>query len=171
MTTTPRTKLIPDGYWLIWSNEHNAYCRPNRCGYTHAAKDAGRYTAQEANKICEDARPGRMNLSSDGHIPPEMMVPAPELVGYFNSSVSAKAIVRRADKITAKSDSNGVFDSRLLSLAVSVAGHRYYPDWLFDGYRVYQYLSPGEQDHGRTSAENVSDVLDAIHRLIDSEGE
>lgn len=45
-------------------------------------------------------------------------------------------------------------------------GNEKFPDVLFDGYAVLQAL--GEKAKARTSAENVSDVLDAVVRLIRS---
>jgi hypothetical protein len=41
--------------WLIWSNEHLAYWKPNRCGYTKFAEEAGIYTFNEAEEICNKA--------------------------------------------------------------------------------------------------------------------
>lgn len=38
------------------------------------------------------------------------------------------------------------------------------PDWVFDGYAVFEHLSDKAQR--RTSAENVSDTLDAIKALL-----
>jgi hypothetical protein len=37
--------------FLIWSIEHNAWWRPERCGYTLRAAEAGRYPVSEANLI------------------------------------------------------------------------------------------------------------------------
>ncbi|NOU05324.1 MAG: hypothetical protein HOO99_03995 [Hyphomicrobiaceae bacterium] len=41
--------------FLIWSNEHRAWWKPGRCGYTADIAQAGLYTAEAANAICEDA--------------------------------------------------------------------------------------------------------------------
>jgi hypothetical protein len=56
--------------WLIWSNEHRAYWRPNMAGYTTFAKAAGRYTYTQAIEICRDAR----SHGDDGTPPPETMI-------------------------------------------------------------------------------------------------
>lgn len=56
--------------WLIWSNEHRAYWKPNMCGYTTFASAAGRYTEEEAIEICRDAR----SHDEDGTPPPETMI-------------------------------------------------------------------------------------------------
>lgn len=44
--------------WLIWSNEHGAWWRPNSAGYTTFLGGAGRYSEQEAIDICRTARNG-----------------------------------------------------------------------------------------------------------------
>lgn len=45
--------------YLIWSNEHRAWWKPHRQGYTKRVKDAGRYSEAEVLEICTDAIPGR----------------------------------------------------------------------------------------------------------------
>jgi hypothetical protein len=40
---------------LIYSLEHNAYWKPERCGYTSDREIAGRYPRAEARAICDDA--------------------------------------------------------------------------------------------------------------------
>lgn len=55
--------------WLIWSNEHTAFWRPNSAGYTTHAEAAGRYTESEAMDICRNARSRVPGLP-----PPETMV-------------------------------------------------------------------------------------------------
>ncbi len=45
----------PTDYWLIWSNEHGAWWRPDSCGYTTIESEAGRYTLKEAQEICRDS--------------------------------------------------------------------------------------------------------------------
>jgi len=66
---------MPELY-LIWSNEHCRWWAPNHCGYVSIISHAGRYTRQEAEKICEGA-----NFAlPDGHEPNEVLVLAPEYV-------------------------------------------------------------------------------------------
>lgn len=45
--------LIPKREWLVWSNEHRAWWRPERCGYTSDVGGAGLYTEEEADECCE----------------------------------------------------------------------------------------------------------------------
>ena len=37
--------------YLIWSFEHNAWWRPNECGYTENIDEAGRYEPEDAKRI------------------------------------------------------------------------------------------------------------------------
>lgn len=60
--------------WLIWSNEHRAWWRPNSMGYTIHRAAAGRYTWAEALDIVEGANSG---LDKE---PNEAMVPVHEVV-------------------------------------------------------------------------------------------
>lgn len=41
--------------FLIWSIEHNAWWRPERCGYTMRVAEAGRYPRTTARAIVADA--------------------------------------------------------------------------------------------------------------------
>lgn len=42
--------------WVIWSNEHQAWWRPNGRGYTLDWKEAGLYTTEEADKIIKGSK-------------------------------------------------------------------------------------------------------------------
>lgn len=58
--------------YLVWSNEHRAYWRPNKSGYTTNWLEAGRYSADDAAECCsrrtwEPCKP-----------PPEVMILAPD---------------------------------------------------------------------------------------------
>jgi len=49
--------------YLIWSEEHGAWWKPESSGYTDSIKEAGRYTKAQAFQIIHDAnqycqRPG-----------------------------------------------------------------------------------------------------------------
>lgn len=46
--------------YLIWSNEHTAWWRPESAGYTVSIDHAGRYSRDEAMKICKGANWGFM---------------------------------------------------------------------------------------------------------------
>lgn len=57
--------------FLIWSNEHEGWWRPNRQGYTAHKHQAGFYTFDEAVNICIDAN----EFQEFGEKPNEMMFP------------------------------------------------------------------------------------------------
>lgn len=48
LSASPSPPLAEGGGYLIWSNEHRAWWRPNRMGYTIHIEAAGRYTREEA---------------------------------------------------------------------------------------------------------------------------
>ena len=53
--------------YVVWSNEHRAWWRPNSSGYTRHVERAGRYTRDEALSISFKARNGwdRYELPSE----------------------------------------------------------------------------------------------------------
>ena len=55
--------------YLVWSNEHSAWWGENRCGYYTALSAAGRYTRDEALKICVGARGGREFNDNPSEVP------------------------------------------------------------------------------------------------------
>lgn len=55
--------------YLIWSNQHRAWWRHKSAGYTTKVSSAGRYSHEEAIKICAGAHGG---WNKD--IPPEIPV-------------------------------------------------------------------------------------------------
>ncbi len=58
--------------YLIWSNEHVAWWRPNSCGYTVHINAAGRYSREKALEICKGANYGF--YQDDGENPNEIPV-------------------------------------------------------------------------------------------------
>lgn len=64
--------------WLIWSNEHGAYWRAGRAGYTKDVAEAGRYSTKAAQAICREA--GQHVGEELPAIPNEILVPSPELI-------------------------------------------------------------------------------------------
>lgn len=44
-----------DDIYLIWSNEHRAWWKPNSLGYTTDIRAAGAYTRENALDICDGA--------------------------------------------------------------------------------------------------------------------
>ena len=76
--------------FLIWSNEHNCYWRPNSAGYTRSIAEAGRYGQSQAESICRNASP-RAGSDLDETIPPEMMMVAPEYIAGLTRPQSPKS--------------------------------------------------------------------------------
>jgi hypothetical protein len=58
--------------YLIWSNEHTCWWRANSQGYSYDIKDVGRYSREEAMKICKGANYGFMQ--DNGENPNEVPV-------------------------------------------------------------------------------------------------
>lgn len=63
------------GPWLIWSNEHDGWWKPNAWGYTKLIAEAGRYKFASASAVCMQAN---IVQNATGQKPNETMVPAPE---------------------------------------------------------------------------------------------
>lgn len=92
----------PVRFYLVWSNEHDAWWKPNRRGYTHDVWQAGRYAEKEAAEVCRKAAYGWRG----GSPPPEVMVLAPEN-GRESLTVDELHVVSdvmrvRAEEATAK---------------------------------------------------------------------
>jgi hypothetical protein len=58
--------------YLIWSSEHRAWWGPGRMGYVRRVENAGRYSHEEAMRICTEAMPGTSKLLG---MLPELPVP------------------------------------------------------------------------------------------------
>lgn len=54
--------------WLIWSIEHNAWWRPDRCGYHGNRQMAGRYGFEEALEIVAQGNIGTGNRPNEAMI-------------------------------------------------------------------------------------------------------
>lgn len=65
---------MTDAKYLVWSNEHAAWWRPGRMGYTSLIEAAGRYTLARAEQICKDAN----EFLPPGATRHEVLVLAPE---------------------------------------------------------------------------------------------
>ncbi|TXI84271.1 MAG: hypothetical protein E6Q40_09630 [Cupriavidus sp.] len=70
--------------YLVYSNEHKAWWRPDGKGYTTFVESAGRYTFEEASAICSG---NRRSASRPGDPPPEVMVCAPEVAGKLAAAL------------------------------------------------------------------------------------
>lgn len=55
--------------YVVWSNEHRCWWGPEHCGYRDKLADAGRYSRDEALKICRNARGGREFRDNPSEVP------------------------------------------------------------------------------------------------------
>lgn len=47
--------MSSEDLFLVWSNQHAMWWRPNRAGYTQVIEEAGRYPRAEAERIIASA--------------------------------------------------------------------------------------------------------------------
>jgi len=80
-----------DDEYLIWSNEGGCWWKANSCGYTGATEQAGRYTREEALKICCFGRDGWKRAGQ----PPEIPVRASD-VEYIEEMQKQRSATREA---------------------------------------------------------------------------
>ncbi len=73
--------------YLVWSNEHNAWWKPNGRGYTMFAAKAGLYSFGEAKSICWKGRDG---WREDGKVPDEVLVPIEGIPEEFRPSLNGE---------------------------------------------------------------------------------
>lgn len=64
--------------YLIWSNEHQAWWRPNSRGYTLYVDRAGRYSWEDAFKIASHARDGWF----EGEPPSEIAISEADVLSH-----------------------------------------------------------------------------------------
>jgi len=55
--------------YVVWSNEHMAWWGPNRAGYYTHLSAAGRYSREDALRICKGARGGRRFNANPSEVP------------------------------------------------------------------------------------------------------
>jgi hypothetical protein len=53
------------GKYLVWSNEHTGWWRPDRMGYTQHLSEAGHFTRQAAMSICIGAMLGSREVLNE----------------------------------------------------------------------------------------------------------
>ena len=58
-----------DDSYLIWSNEHGGWWGPYERGYSTGLVGAGRYSREEAIRICKHALPTAMHIRLISEIP------------------------------------------------------------------------------------------------------
>jgi hypothetical protein len=84
--------------YLIWSNEHVAWWRPESCGYTVSIADAGRYSRDDAMKICKGANYGFMQDTENPNEIPVLEADAVETMGArpYQRIVGQRRVRRQA---------------------------------------------------------------------------
>lgn len=86
MVDKVRAHLRDMPLWLIWSNEHDAWWKPNSSGYTVKREQAGLYTTKEAEGICRARDPVQYKRGPYGAaVPAEVMVPGDELLKFLRN--------------------------------------------------------------------------------------
>ena len=55
--------------YVVWSNEHSAWWGPDSRDYYAKLENAGRYTRDEALRICKGARGGRRHNANPTEVP------------------------------------------------------------------------------------------------------
>lgn len=58
-----------DDEYFVWSNEHRAWWRQGARGYSRGLREAGRYTREQAMRICRDAIFTSMHVGMVAEIP------------------------------------------------------------------------------------------------------
>lgn len=61
-----------EGFWLIWSLEHEGWWGPNHNGYLKERRSAGLYSFDEALKIVKDANIGLHEIPNEAMIKYEL---------------------------------------------------------------------------------------------------
>jgi hypothetical protein len=66
--------------WLVWSDEHGGWWRPNRQGYTRKIAEAGRYSESAVDTICREANYGPFFNECKVLAPEALLAPTPKIV-------------------------------------------------------------------------------------------
>lgn len=61
--------MIESSEYVVWSNEHRAWWGPDHRGYNTHLTFAGRYTRDQALRICVNARGGRRFNENPSEVP------------------------------------------------------------------------------------------------------
>lgn len=77
--------------WLVWSVYYDAWWGPGGCGYFSNLLRAGRYTREDAERVC--ANGGSKGFSATGQ-PSEVMVPVHAAIGVLATGQQVVAEIR-----------------------------------------------------------------------------
>lgn len=86
--------------YLVWSNEHSAWWKPNQCGYTRFIDRAGRYGRTEAMKIA-GMREGGWHVRKGN--PDEIAIPEHDAIEQY-AAITASQIATLAKHPTSPED-------------------------------------------------------------------
>lgn len=94
-STATRVSSLVEGEdtYLVWSNEHNAWWGPGRCGYSPGLIGAGKYSREQALKICRDAIPTAGHLRRISEIPVRFAD-----VSEFTKGAMLPAVIMQGDR-------------------------------------------------------------------------
>lgn len=84
-----------DGPYLVWSHEHSAWWRPNHSGYTTFLAGAGRYSREEALRICTQAHGG---FGGGACPPPEIPVSIRDIEAVFGGPMPNGPVALKVGK-------------------------------------------------------------------------
>lgn len=59
---------MEEAQYKIWSNEHQGWWRPARCGYTKSRSEAGTYTFSESYEIVRSANIGLADIPNEAMV-------------------------------------------------------------------------------------------------------
>jgi hypothetical protein len=85
---------MSEGLYVIWSNYHRAWWRPNSAGYTTDIRGAGRYSRADALSIVAAARDG---WRDPDQAPTELPVAMNDLPGDVFASMLSTPSQHRQD--------------------------------------------------------------------------
>lgn len=84
LTAALSDQVVAEPY-LVWSNQHRAWWRPNSCGYTIDVRAAGHYSREEAISISGQSRDG---WGKPTDLPDELAIPLSALPKNIRAAIA-----------------------------------------------------------------------------------